>query len=395
MAKTKRFKQTDIGPIPEDWEVKRLGDVASTSSGGTPNRSRDDFFGGDIKWFTTSELKDCELYESIEHITKDGLDKSAAKLFPSGTLLMAMYGATIGRLGLLRVEAATNQACCAIACAKVDTKYLYHRLLYKRSEIVDMGCGAGQPNISQAIVRKLLLPLPPLPEQRRIAAALGDVDSLLATYDALIEKKRKIKVGAVQELLGIRNEELGMRNEPRRRLPGFTGAWVEKRLGDVLSIGNGKDYKCLRQGDIPVYGTGGLMTYVDSYLHDGPTVCIGRKGTIDQPQYHEGKIWTVDTLYYTYDFHDADPKYLFYVFTRIDWRSYNAATGVPSLTANSILKIEVVIPPTVAEQRAIAGVLSDMDAEIAELEREREKTRKIREGMMQELLTGRVRLEVE
>ena len=86
------------------------------------------------------------------------------------------------------------------------------------------------------------------------------------------------------------------------------------RLGDCLKIGHGKDYKHLQEGNIPVYGTGGYMTSVSDYLHDGPTVCIGRKGTIDVPQYHEGKIWTVDTLFYTYDFIGVIPKYLYYVF---------------------------------------------------------------------------------
>lgn len=162
-------------------------------------------------------------------------------------------------------------------------------------------------------------------------------------------------------------------------------------MGDVLEIGNGKDYKHLGQGSIPVYGTGGLMTYVDEYLYDGPTVCIGRKGTIDQPQYHEGRIWTVDTLFYTYNFNGTNPKYLYYLFTQIDWLSYNTATGVPSLTAKSIADI-VVRLPEIAEQEAIAAVLSDMDAEIVALETKREKYESVKQGMMQELLTGKTRL---
>ena len=93
--------------------------------------------------------------------------------------------------------------------------------------------------------------------------------------------------------------------------------WEVKRLGDVLTIGNGKDYKHLNCGTIPVYGTGGLMTYVSEWLYDGATVCIGRKGTIDVPQYHEGKIWTVDTLYYTYGYKEVDIKFLYYLFLSI------------------------------------------------------------------------------
>lgn len=167
--------------------------------------------------------------------------------------------------------------------------------------------------------------------------------------------------------------------------------WEVKRLGEVLTIGNGKDYKHLTSGTIPVYGTGGLMTYVNDWLYDGVTVCIGRKGTIDVPQYHEGKIWTVDTLYYTYDFKDVDIKFLYYLFLRIDWLSYNSATGVPSLTAKAICDIEVVLPP-LAEQKAIAEALSDVDELLAAMTTLIEKKRAIKQGAMQELLTGKKRL---
>lgn len=161
--------------------------------------------------------------------------------------------------------------------------------------------------------------------------------------------------------------------------------WEVRRLGDVLSIGNGRDYKYLPKGDVPVYGTGGLMTYVNMFLHDGPTVCIGRKGTIDEPQYHEGKIWTVDTLFYTYDFKGVDPRFLYYLFMCIDWRGYNTATGVPSLTAKSIYDIEVHLPP-LPEQRAIAAALSDVDGLLAAMAALIGKKRAIRQGAMQDLL---------
>lgn len=242
------------------------------------------------------------------------------------------------------------------------------------------GQGDAVVHIRSGSLAEVVIPVPPRPEQEKIAEALSDVDALLAAMTKLIEKKRAIKQGAMQQLL-----------TGKKRLAGFTGKWVEKRLGDMLVIGNGKDYKHLEPGPIPVYGTGGLMTYVAEWLYDGPTVCIGRKGTIDVPQYHEGKLWTVDTLYYTYDFKDVDPKFLYYLFLTIDWQSYNSATGVPSLTAKAIYEIEVVVP-TLVEQQAIALVLSDMDAEIAALEAKRAKYESIKQGMMQELLTGKARL---
>lgn len=167
--------------------------------------------------------------------------------------------------------------------------------------------------------------------------------------------------------------------------------WEVKALGDVLSVGNGRDYKHLSFGDIPVYGTGGYMTSVSDYLYDGETVCIGRKGTIDEPQYHTGKIWTVDTLFYTYGFQNVCVKYLFYLFNRIDWKKYNEATGVPSLTSKNILAI-IAQFPKLSEQIRIATALSNIDALISELGRQIEKKRAIKQGAMQQLLTGKKRL---
>jgi type I restriction enzyme S subunit len=120
-------------------------------------------------------------------------------------------------------------------------------------------------------------------------------------------------------------------------------------------------------------------------------LCIGRKGTIDKPYFHSGKIWTVDTLFYTYNFQNSYPLYLYYKFCLIDWLSYNEATGVPSLSKKIIEGIEITLPQK-EEQQAIASVLSSMDSEIAALEAKRKKYGNIKQGMMQQLLTGKIRL---
>lgn len=161
--------------------------------------------------------------------------------------------------------------------------------------------------------------------------------------------------------------------------------WKMVKLGDVIRIGNGRDYKHLKSGDIPVYGTGGYMCSVNDYLYDGDTVCIGRKGTIDEPQFHSGKIWTVDTLFYTHSFNGVFPKYLFYVFCMIDWKSKKEATGVPSLS-----KVKIPIPykngfPDLNEQRRIASILSDMDCEIAVIEKGITKLQNLKTAMMQKM----------
>ena len=151
-----------------------------------------------------------------------------------------------------------------------------------------------------------------------------------------------------------------MKNIPEIRIKGFEGEWKEKQLGEALEIGNGTDYKHLGEGNIPVYGTGGIIKYVDDYLYDGETVCIGRKGTIDSPIYHVGKIWTVDTLFYTYDFKDCNVKFLYYLFCTINWKEHNEATGVPSLSKENIKRI-VARFPNLAEQHLIGSFFTSLD----------------------------------
>jgi len=148
------------------------------------------------------------------------------------------------------------------------------------------------------------------------------------------------------------------------RFPGFQDNWTDTDLGSILKIGNGKDYKHLSEGDIPVFGTGGYMTSVNDFLYDGESVCIGRKGTINKPFYFNGKFWTVDTLFYTHSYKNVFPKFLFYVFEQINWLKYNEASGVPSLSKSTIEDIVVSIP-NFLEQEKIAKFLSLLDDRIS------------------------------
>lgn len=219
-------------------------------------------------------------------------------------------------------------------------------------------------------------------EQERVVAALSDADGVVAGLERVIAKKRLIKQGAMQDLLTA-----------RRRLPGFSGEWEVKRLGAALTVRHGRSQKEVEHpaGEFPILATGGQIGTATKFLCDKPSVLIGRKGTIDAPRFMDKPFWSVDTLFYT-DVHTGfDAKFLFYVFLMVDWMSYNEASGVPSLNAKTIENIEVSIPKF-DEQQAIAAVLSDMDAEIQTLESRLAKARAVKEGMMQNLLTGRVRL---
>ena len=152
-------------------------------------------------------------------------------------------------------------------------------------------------------------------------------------------------------------------NVPPLRFPEFSDEWTETNIGSILSICNGKDYKDLGNGNIPVFGTGGYMTSVNDYLMDGESVFIGRKGTINKPSYYKGKFWTVDTLFYTHEFIGAVPRFVLYLFENIDWLKYNEASGVPSLSKSTIEKIKINIPKAI-EQKKISAFISLLDHRI-------------------------------
>jgi len=152
-------------------------------------------------------------------------------------------------------------------------------------------------------------------------------------------------------------------NVPNLRFPGFEEEWERKEIGQTMKIGSGRDYKHLKEGEIPVFGTGGYMTSVNDHLMDGETVCIGRKGTINKPFYYSGKFWTVDTLFYTHSFKGIIPKFAFHVFEHINWLKYNEASGVPSLSKNTIEQIEIEIP-SIPEQNKVGLFLSLVDERI-------------------------------
>mgnify|MGYP004525355501 CR=1 FL=1 len=186
----------------EPWVYRKISEIATTSSGGTPSRSIPNYYYGDIKWFTTTELKDNYLYDSVEHITREALNNSSAKMFSANTILMAMYGATIGKLGVLKEPSTTNQACCAIKCNDIVEIFLFYILLYNRKSIIENGCGAGQPNISQVIVNELSFLVPPCEkEQQAIANILSKMDNEITALEAKRAKYEAIKQGMMQQLL--------------------------------------------------------------------------------------------------------------------------------------------------------------------------------------------------
>src|SRR5690554_1528021 len=168
--------------------------------------------------------------------------------------------------------------------------------------------------------------------------------------------------------------------------------WEVSKLEQVATIQNGRGYSHLNDGEIPVYASGGIINYVDDYLNEGESVGIGRKGTIDKPQLLKGKYWVVDTLFYINEFKNVLPYFLYSQFAQVNWYKYNESSGLPSLIKNTIKKIPLAIPP-LPEQKAIADCLSTWDKGIEKLSALIASKKEQKKGLMQQLLTGKKRLD--
>lgn len=162
------------------WPLVKISDFCQTGSGGTPSRDVPEYYQGDIPWIKSGDLRENIVTSATEFISCEAIQKSSAKIVPHGAILVAMYGATVGRMALLGIDAATNQAVCNIVpdASKADTKYVYYALLSKVPVFLRSAIGGAQPNISQGLIRSTEIPLPSLPEQKRIAAILDKANAI-------------------------------------------------------------------------------------------------------------------------------------------------------------------------------------------------------------------------
>jgi len=257
----------------------------------------------------------------------------------------------------------------------LNNHFLYYWLQSHKAEFERIAMGGTIKTIGLPYFRGLVCPVPGKGEQDAIAEVLSDADAFIESLEQLIVKKRDIKRGATQELL---RPKVG---------------WEHKRIGDLLTIAHGKSQRGVadRNGSYPILATGGQIGTASRFLYDKPSVLIGRKGTIDRPQYMDKPFWTVDTLFYSVIHEPNCAEYIFYQFCLIDWNQHNEASGVPSLNARTIERIVLKVPPP-ERQMEIAAILSDMDAEITVLEAKLTKARQIKRGMMNCLLSGKIRL---
>ena len=223
-------------------------------------------------------------------------------------------------------------------------------------------------------------------EQQKIASCLSSLDDLIQAHTKKLDTLKDYKKGLMQNLFPQEGEKV-----PKYRFPEFANdeEWKNKSFEQLFTIGNGRDYKHLDKGEIPVYGSGGYMLSVNDYLYDGESACIGRKGTINNPMFLTGKFWTVDTLFYTHSFIDCLPKFIYYVFLNINWLNHNEAGGVPSLTKTNIYRIKTMIPNT-EEQKKIIDFLTGIDVLIEAQTEKIEQLKKHKKGLMQSLFPNNI-----
>ena len=231
-------KNNYTNQLPKDWKWIKLGEICHTTSGGTPSRSELKYYDGNIPWVKSGELDKGLITDTEEKISEEAIKNSSAKVFPKGTLLIALYGATIGKLAFLGVDAATNQAICGIyKNENIDSHFLYNYLFYKKQKLVNQGIGGAQPNISQTILKNLDLPLPPKPTQ---AAIVSKIEELFSELDKGIENlhtaQQQLKTYRQSVLKWAFEGKLTNENVKEGELP---KGWKWVKIADISKVVRG------------------------------------------------------------------------------------------------------------------------------------------------------------
>jgi len=410
------YKRTEVGIIPEDWEVLSFGKLFIFTNGVNSDKTA---YGKGIRFINVLEpINHSHLYgpEITGRVEVSG-SVALAYSVRLGDIVFNRTSETDSELGLAAVYLGVEMVVYGGFVIRgrpmdntFDPKYSGYALRAKmvRSQIIPMGQGAVRANIGQQNLRRVLVAVPPLPEQRAIAAALSDLDALLDGLDRLIAKKRDLKQAAMQQLL-----------TGKTRLPGFSGEWEVRRLGDVgkLLKGRGVSKNQTRSGNLACVRYGELYTNHHDIIRDfnswispevaatairleiGDVLFAGSGETkeaigtcaafVSETEAYAGG----DIIILRPD--DSDSVFLGYYFNTDSIACQKASCGqgdaVVHISSTALSEIKVKIPP-LPEQSAIATILSDMDAELTALEARRDKTRELKQAMMQDLLTGKTRL---
>ena len=400
------YKQTELGIIPEDWEVQSFSQVFDMYPNNTyPRDCMNDGHGtirnihyGDvlIKYPTIVDVDKC----SIPYLN-EGIKIKTQKFVQSGDVIIAdtAEDETVGKC--VEIKNAINAKIVAglhtFFCRPIRTFAIGWLGYYLNSsnyhnQLLPYITGIKVSSISRGSIQETKLLVPPVAEQRAIAEALSDIDGLIAALDRKIAKKRLIKQGAMQQLLtGI------------KRLPGFTDTWVERELMAICDVLDNKriplNEEQRKTGIYPYCGANGIVDYIDQYIFEEDLILIAEDGgnfeqfeTRPISYWMTGKYWVNNHAHVLKAKSDYNQKYIFYQLEHKDITDYIVSGTRTKLTRSQLDKIKILLPNSQSEQQAIATILSDMDKEIADFEAKRDKYRLLKSGMMQKLLTGQIRL---
>ena len=394
------YKQTELGIIPEDWEVINLGSIAKINGRiGFRGYTVNDLVGAGQGAYAIGGKHIAQLTLDLsepEYISWKKYYESPEIMVKQGDIVFAQRG-TLGRSALISQNigpATINPSLVLINNIKCNNIYLSHWIQSER--IIKYVCSINSqtsiPMITQKQIEHIPVILPPLSEQKAIAEALSDVDELITALDKKIAKKRLIKQGAMQELL-----------TGKKRLPGFTEEWVEDTIANVCDILDNKrvplNEEQRKKGVYPYCGANGIVEYIDKYIFSEDLILIAEDGgNFDQFEsrpiayWMTGKYWVNNHAHVLKVKHKYSQRYIFYQLEHKDITDYIVGGTRTKLTRFQLDRITIKLPQTKEEQQAIATILSDMDKEIADLEAQRDKYRLVKSGMMQKLLTGEIRL---
>ena len=391
------YKQTEVGVIPEDWEVELLSRLANIRGGIAKNSNVATSDPISVHYLRVANVQDGFLdLTEISKINISYTDLPRYMVLPGDVLMNE--GGDLDKLGRGAIWHGEIDPCVHqnhVFVVRCKTKLIPEYLniwtgtsIARRFFLITGKQTTNLASISKSSLGDLPVIFPSLQEQRAIAEALSDMDGLLAALDRLIAKKRDLKQAAMQQLL-----------TGQTRLPGFHGDWEVKRLGEVAQVktGSRNNENKVEDGQYPFFVRSEVVERINSYSYDCEAILVPGEGRIgDIFHYINGRFDVHQRVYAITNFSfDISAKFIYFYLSKYfgAWAMQNTVKAtVDSLRLPTFLTFEMKLPSSLPEQTAIAEVLSDMDAELAALEQRRDKTRLLKQAMMQELLTGRTRL---
>ena len=383
---TKRVPEIRFEGFTDDWEQRRLGDLGSFKNGmnfgksamghGHPFINLQNIFGK-----TVVDDKDLGLAVSSEkqrneyNLLKGDILFIRSSVKPEG----------VGEAALVpkNFENTTFSGFIIRFRPHITIDDEFKRVIFAtktvRNQIMALATSSANTNINQISLGKIIIELPELSEQSKIGNLFKQLDNAIALHQRKLEQLQSMKDGFLQKMFPIDGEK-----EPEIRFPGFTDDWEQREFKEILLVNSGRDYKHLEAGDIPVYGTGGYMLSVNDKLSDRDAIGLGRKGTIDKPQYLKAPFWTVDTLFYMIPKVNFDLLFLYSMTQKINWKRMDESTGVPSLSKAVIEKVKQRVP-NIEEQSKIGKLFKQIDNIIALHQRELELLKQTKKAFLQKM----------